>query len=837
MITLKVNGKEVTVNDGTLILDAAKEAGVTIPTFCYQAKLSGLGSCRMCIIEIGGQKKLQPSCITPVIPGMEVFTHSPQVVSARAAMLEFLLSNHAFDCPVCDKAGECELQDMVFEHGPRKGSYSETKRVFHEKDYVLSPVIVKNSNRCVQCMRCVRACDEIVGRGVLGALGRGSGQEMTSFLKTQLDCDHCGMCIEVCPCGCFMRKPYRYTARPWDLKGVKSVCPYCATGCRITVEERAGTAVRSIAKEGAGFNDKLLCARGRFGFDFVNSTKRITTPLLKKNGIFEPITWEEAYSVMQRNIKTASGEKTGVIASARLTNEELYLLQKVARTTLKTANIDSASRWSEAASAAFMHAVEVSGKAVTAYGCMDQAAIFILGSQISDENPVTDYIVRIMSNARRKNIIIASPRGMKLDRSAMLTLRHAPARLGALILGVCAAIKEEGADKFAGIKGVDLLGGKTVDSLAKEAGVSSDDVKGAAKRLKASETIALMAGIDMMRNSDGINEMQLLKDMLKVLKKDVRVMPLLDRTNQRGAWDMGVHPAFGPGYSDVSSKGLGAEGLMKKAASEGLDMLYVVGEDVVASYPGAALVKEALKKIKFLVVQDVFMTETAKAADLVLPGAMFVEKNGTVTSQEGRVQRINMLRKPAGEAKDDLEIIAAIGGMAMGGAEFSSDADAVLSEIEKTVTRYSGAAAGVETTEGFLLGDSDAGQAKQASAPKMKETEIIDGAPLRPYHLVTGNHLYYSGTLTAHSKVIGSFISGPVVEMAASEAKKLGLNPGDEIEVTGAEGVKAVFSLRVNSGTRPDVVFVPENYADSPANMFFEAGIGAPRVSVAPRRK
>jgi NADH-quinone oxidoreductase subunit G len=222
MVTLKVNGKEVTVPEGTLILDAAKVAGYDIPTFCFHKDLISVGSCRMCLVEIEGQKKMQPSCITPVMQDMSVLTETETALSARASMLEFLLSNHALDCPVCDKGGECELQDMVREHGPHKGVHAEPKIRFHEKDYPLSDVIVKNSNRCVQCVRCVRVCDEIVGRGVLGSIGRGAHQEETSFLKTYLDCDQDGMCIAVCPVGCYMRRPFRYRARPWDLKGSKT---------------------------------------------------------------------------------------------------------------------------------------------------------------------------------------------------------------------------------------------------------------------------------------------------------------------------------------------------------------------------------------------------------------------------------------------------------------------------------------------------------------------------------------------------------------------------------------------------------------------------------------
>ncbi|MEK7829152.1 MAG: 2Fe-2S iron-sulfur cluster-binding protein, partial [Deltaproteobacteria bacterium] len=347
MATVKINGKEITVEDGTLILDAARQAGFEIPTFCYQARLSRLGSCRMCLVEIGGQKKLQPSCVTPVLHGMEVFTENQTVKSARASMLDFLLANHPLDCPTCDKGGECELQDFVFKSGPRHSAFSEKKRRFHDKDEILSPIIVKNHNRCIHCERCVRICDEVVGASALGGIGRGAKTQETSFWNTRLDCDHCGNCIEVCPVGSFMSLPYRYKSRPWDLKETDTVCPYCATGCQITIGARNGEVLRVRSKIETGINKETLCARGRFGYPFIQSEKRLKSPMIKKNGALAACSWEEALS--QVKLKFANAKKSAGIASARLTNEELYLFQKLMRNTFKTNNIDSGSRWADKA--------------------------------------------------------------------------------------------------------------------------------------------------------------------------------------------------------------------------------------------------------------------------------------------------------------------------------------------------------------------------------------------------------------------------------------------------------------------------------------------------------
>src|SRR3989337_1182963 len=646
MATVKINGKEISVEDGTLILDAARQAGFDIPTFCYQARLSRLGSCRMCLVEIGGQKKMQPSCVTPVLHGMEVFTENETVKSARSSMLEFLLVNHPLDCPTCDKGGECELQDLVFKFGPRHSAFSEWKRRFHDKDQILSPVIIKNHNRCIHCERCVRICDEVVGAIALGGIGRGAKTQETSFWNTTLDCDHCGNCIEVCPVGSFMSLPYRYKSRPWDLVETDTVCPFCATGCQLTIGTRNGSVLRVRSKIETGINKETLCARGRFGYDFIQSEKRLTKPMAKKNGRLTECSWEEAIS--QAKNKLSSAKKIAGIASARLTTEKLYLFQKLMRNVFRTNNIDSGSRWTDKRTTdALINACNLSEGGTSIFEALKADLIFIIGSSISDENPITDYLIRTTAADKKKTLILAYPRKIKIDRSATMSLKYRPGSEGAVIAGIMAAME-----------------GKAVRTGGSD--VSEADIVMAAKRISTAQNISVFVGTDLLRRADGKDALLEIINIAKAIKlsnKNINIMPLLDRCNQRGAWDMGVHPSFLPGYKAAVSEGMDCGEILETSLKGELSAIYIIGEDIVSMYPDAGFAKDALSKAGFIVVQDIFLTETAKMADVVLPGTSFAEKEGTFTNQEGRVQRVRRAAKPAGTAMEDWRILCSIGRM------------------------------------------------------------------------------------------------------------------------------------------------------------------------------
>lgn len=799
MATITINDKEYTVDEGTYIYDAAKEAGFEIPTFCAYEGLSRIGACRMCVVEVEGQNKLVPSCVTPAMHGMKIRVDSEKVKKAREGLLELFLSNHALDCPICDKGAECELQDTVTEHFPHVGVHGEDKVKFHTKDYTLSQVIMKNSNRCVQCTRCTRVCEEVVGVGVIKDVGRGAHTEETSFMKTEMDCDHCGMCIEVCPTGCFTRKPYRYKARPWDLTSAKTICNYCGTGCTINVQERDGEVLRAVAKQGEGINGDLLCSRGRFGFDFVNSEERITKPLVKKGGSLVEATWDEALKAIKDGV--SEGDKAGFIASARLTNEELYAFQRMARETFKSNNVDTDVRFKAETVNYFIDSLGINKGAVSLTDALKSDSIVVTGSHLSDENPVTEYLIRITSNRRAINLVIASPRAMKLDRNARTSLRHEPLKNAALLNGLSAALND-----------------KPVESFAKDAGLSVDELKDTAVNLKRTDTVTLMAGTDYLRYDD-VEGLKAFKELCKTLKdmgKTVKLFPILDRANMRGAWDMGVNPLFGAGYSETS-KGLDSGQMIEAAADGKLDSLYVAGEDIAALYGDANKASDALSKVKFLVVHDVFLTDTAKAADVVLPSNAFSEKKGTMTNQEGRIQPMEKLLNGPDDCKNDLEIMTLVS-EAVTGTRPCHSTNATLKEISEKVSSYSEA-----TQKTSVLSGEGSNAVKLNGAA---QGTVATGSGLM---LLRGNHLLHSGSLSMYSGILKDLKSQPTVELSQSDAIRLGVDRGSKVTVKG-NGSEFSAKVAISKGaSKEGVAFIAENYLDLAVN---KLGSGISKVEV-----
>ncbi len=819
MATLKINGKEITVADGTSILDADKQAGFEIPTFCYLADLSPLGSCRMCLVEIAGQRKPQPSCVTPVLHGMEVLTETDALKSARSAMLDFLLANHPLDCPICDKGGECELQDLAFKYGPRHSPFSEWKRRFHEKDEILSPVIVKNHNRCIHCERCVRICADVVGAKALSGIGRGHKTKETSFMNATLDCDQCGNCVEVCPVGSFMSLPYRYKSRPWDLKETDTVCPYCATGCQLTVGVRNGKVMRVRSKFDAGFNREWLCARGRYGYQFIQNEERLTRPMIKKNGQLVECSWEEALSYVRQRFSI--GKRSAGIASARLANEELYLFQKLMRGVFNTNNIDSTSRWmNKATTAAMIDVCGIAGEGISINDAMKADLIFVIGSSISDENPIIDYFIRTAVADRRKTLILAYPRRIKLDSSAVISLKYRPGSEGMVVSGITAAIEKEW------VKGQ----GSRVNLT--DTGVSEADILAVAERIKTASNISLFVGTDILRSANGADILFDIANMAKTAKgsgKNIKIMPLLDRCNQRGAWDMGVHPSFLPGYKGTA-EGMDCGEVLEAAARGDVDSLYIIGEDVVSLYPDAGFAKDALSKVRFIAVQDMFLTETAKMADVVLPAASFAEKEGTFTNQEGRVQRIKRAAKPASGVKEDWRILCDIGRL-FDPAFGCNSVEDVFQEIKANVPSYKDMAYEGINHMGLLVGGQGSGVRSQESEVRNQKSEELKEDTEYPFLLITGNNLFHSGRLSQRAEVLGQLLPESFVEISDRDAAMLGIKDGDRVRVEGRYH-KDALKAKVQEGSLPGVVFIAENFDDVRVNRFFKRGEGIPRVKI-----
>jgi len=635
-VTFIVDGKKLTAPAGTLLIDACRKAGIEIPAFCYYPSLSLQAACRMCVVRQEKVPKLQTACTTTVAEGQVFLTDTPEIHQARKATLELLLGNHPLDCPVCDKGGECELQDMTFKYGAGESLYEEAKH--HREEQQWSPAVYYDRPRCILCYRCIRVCGEGMDVWALGVQNRGVSSVIAPNGGDHLDCEQCGMCIDICPVGALTSGSYRYKTRPWEMNHVSTVCTHCADGCKVTLGVRQSTdgseIVRASNRDTSGINGDFLCAKGRFGFDFVESQDRLTHPLARNSeGKLEPVSWEHALRLAGGKLKrirdNMGGSGLGVIGSNRTTNEENYLLQKFARTVLRTNNIDHERT---ADYAAFARALaRHNGKAASLRDTATAPAILLIGGNPTEEHPLLAWNLRTNVRLNRARLYIANTKAIKLERMATSTLQ----------------LPENG---YANL----------VKYLEKSSSAFS-------KAVLAEESLLVAFGAEY----SGAQVVELVEWGLK--RGNVRFALLGGYANSRGAADIGLLPDLLPGYVPVTAPGSFAEyshlpatsgktlAEILDAASKGdLGALLVVGADPLAKLD---VKPESLKKT-FVIVADLFLTETAALADVVLPVASLYEKSGTVTNTFGDLQLVRKAADRAG-VKPEFEILVRLAG-AMG---------------------------------------------------------------------------------------------------------------------------------------------------------------------------
>ena len=821
MAKFTIDGTTREVADGTLILEAALDQGIDIPTFCYQARLLPLASCRMCLVEIEGMGKLQPSCATPVTDGMVVKTNTTLIADTRKSMLELLLANHPLDCPVCDKSGECELQDTVFEYGAGEARFQDSKRVFYAKDIDLNPVIVFNAQRCIQCQRCVRICEEVVGAVALGTVEKGMDTEVTGFENSLAGCDHCGNCIEVCPVGALMSTPYRYKSRPWDLKETDSICPYCGTGCHLSIGVRDGKLARVRSKYETGVNGEMLCVKGRFGIDFIDGDNRVKTPLIRKDGALSEATWDEAMAFIADRAEGAAAKgSAGGLASPRLNNESLYLFQKLMRTVFRTNSIDSSSRFSAAGGDAYQSLAGLFGDLYARRSLHDVIkadCVLVLGATVTDETPVTEYLVRGSTRGGGNKLLIASVRPSRLDAGALSSLRLLPGDEAYLLSAMMGEI--EGGAETPPPEFADFL-----------------DKAGAA--LGGAASVSVLIGADLLRSPGAAAALSMVRGLGKALEasgKGCEIQFLFDRPNQMGAWELGGLPDRLPGWrpaADAAARapleeawgaslpaepGADFRRMLERSEAGELDVLYVAGADPLLSYPDGALVESALSKAGLLIVQDAFMTATARAADVVLPAATFAEEAGTFTNNEGKVQLLRAIRRPVFDAKPNVEIFS-LAAQAFGHDLGPDSAGAVFAEIAHLVPSYQGLSSESLGDDGSFTGPPG-----DRSGVDLDDMPSATAERTKGLSLVTGDSMFHSGYLSGNSKVLGKLAAEAYVEMSPEDAAGLGLADGAGVTVRSSRAeMKA--QLKLNKRFPAGVVYVPDNFADAPLNRLLKQG-------------
>ena len=696
-VKFTIDGRELEAPAGTLAIEAAKRAGIEIPSFCYYEGYALQAACRMCLVEVEKMPKLQVACTLPVANGMVIRTDSPQVRQSRKYMLEFLLANHPLDCPVCDKGGECELQDMAFRYGAGESRFTETK--LHVDEQQWSPVVYYDGPRCILCFRCVRVCHEGMGVGALGVVNRGAVSLIAPNKEDHLECDECGMCIDICPVGALTSGAYRYQTRPWEMEHIGTICTHCSNGCKTTLGVRNEKILRGNNRDRSGINGEFLCVKGRYAYDFYDHPDRIQSPMLRVNGVLQPVSWSQAIETVARKfneVRARSGS-FGVIGSNHTTNEENFYLQKFARNVLGTNNIDH-HRTGDVVS--LVDALSGTGAQLATVADMyEWKAFLLIGGNLALAQPFLSFQIRANKRHHDAHIYVVSAEHMREDNYATRSIHT-----------------DTGGEMNALVELRDALAAEPELVI-----VFNDAVKG--------------------------GDVHRLVEFGNSLGIPVKYCALVDYSNSRGAIDMGLTPELLPGYQPSGAHGLT---LREMLAAPDLDALWVVGANPLKEAPLAS-------NNAFVVVQDLFMTETAQRADVILPAASAYEKNGTVTNVCGEVQRLRRAISVMG-TKPDLEIIGLIG-KEMGVLPQIGPwlPETVYNEIRRTVKAYDIPLALVTVeaqqtapVNGRIYVEARADSAQAATrAAVVRDSDNVWSSR---------DNLFTSGTLGRYSKILNSVI-------------------------------------------------------------------------------
>jgi len=633
MITVKVNGKEAQVAPGSTILDAAKAADVHIPVLCHDSRLNPFGACRVCLVEVAGSPKLMAACTTPVTDGMEILTNTEKLERVRRTTIELLLVNHPLDCPVCDKGGECTLQDLTYETGVTKIRF-DTK----PKDTVVdhtNPFIERDIDRCVLCGRCVRICDEVVNVEAIAFTNRGVEAEIGTAFDQPWNCEYCGQCISVCPVGSLNNRVYLFKNRPWNMESTQSVCGLCSCGCTVSIDHEDNEVFRMQEVPEEGVNHGYMCAKGRFGFDFMNSVQRETEAVIRL-GDERKASVEEAVQVAAdklAEIKSAHGaDSIGVVVSPRLTNEEAFAASKLAREVIGTNNVYSFED-ADALPEATYEDVETSD------------SVLVLNIDITEANPIMGLAVRKAARMNEADLYMFYPSETALKRLTTKFVTAAPDALYAEMDKALASIQNGGGD-YAEI---------------------AESLKGAEKPV-------------VVFNPYNKADLYYVEQIKKSVPA-VKLVPAKAKNNSQGILDMGCASGVAIGLGEAPA----ATDLMAALTDRKIRALVVLGENLVIR-TGMAGIADKFDKLDLLVCTDPFMSDTAGKANVYIPVSTFAEKDGSFTNIEGRVQSINKAVDKG--TVSDLEIISSVAGKL--GGSIPADVAAVRSEIESANALYKG---------------------------------------------------------------------------------------------------------------------------------------------------
>lgn len=869
-VTLSIDNQEVTVPKGTTILEAAKTLGVEIPTLCHLKELAPDGSCRMCVVEVEGGRRggLTTACTAHCQEDMVVSTHSEKVADSRRFILDLLLSNHKLECFSCGKNGDCQLQQYALDYGIDATSFTEGKRMPCHQEDTSNPFFSYDPEKCIMCRRCARVCQLRQGRDVLSIANRGFETKMMPSYGQPFDqsiCESCGNCVSSCPTGALTAKDTK-EYRKWETQKIPTTCPHCGTGCQMNLLVKNNRLVGVEPLDGPA-NKNLLCVKGKFAsYKFVGSGDRLTEPLIKRNGIFEPASWEEALALVSlkfNEIKAENGaDALAGFSCSRATNEDNYVFQKMVRAAFGTNNVDNCAR--------VCHSASVHGLAQTlGSGAMtnpiaditeDVDMILLVGSNPEEAHPVIGAQIR-QAIQRGTQVVVIDPRKINLVKDSALHLQVQAGTNVAFANGMMHVILKEGLadrhfieERTEGFSDLEkMVADYTPEKVAEICHIHPEDLIQAARMYAKAEKAPIIYCLGVTEHSTGTEGVMSMSNLAmlvgKVGKPGCGVNPLRGQNNVQGACDMGCMPYDFPGYQKVNNPevidkfekawhvplnrntGLTSTKVLPAATAGNVKGLYIFGEDPIVTDPDTGHVRQALESLDFLVVQELFMTETAAYADVVLPGISYAEKDGTFTNTERRVQRVRKAVEPRGQAREDYEIFCEVM-TRMGYPCAYESAKEIMEEISAVTPSFGGI--NYERLEKESLqwpcrsltdpgtpimhvGSFARGKGLFKAIPYKQAQELPDEE--YPYLMSTGRMLYHYNTraMTGRTEGINQIANHSYIEINAVDAQALGIQEGDKVEVHSRRGKIETYAA-VGNRVFPQEVFMTFHFPDGNVN-------------------
>lgn len=864
LVNIRMNGRELEVPEGITILEAAGKVGIDIPTLCHEKDLSTFSGCRLCVVEVEGARNLMAACSTQATDGMVIETESEKVVKARRDILDLMLANHPQDCLICEKTGNCRLQDYCYRYGVKETSFEGERKQFELDD--ANPVILRDQNKCILCGKCVRVCKEIQVSSVVEFTGRGFDSKVTTGFDLPMNdknCRLCGQCVSVCPTGALVNKQLM-GVRPWEVTKVRTTCPFCGTGCNFDLNVKEGRVVGVTPNPDSPVNGNSMCVKGRFHTDMMYSPHRVTKPLVKKGGVFVESSWDEALDLVASKIKEISAKYgpdslTG-LSSARCVNEDNYVFQKMMRLAMGTNNVDHCARTCHAPTVAGLATTLGNGAMTNSIGeIVDNDVLFIIGCNATEAHPIIGNKMK-QAKKRGAKLIVIDPRRTELAEMADYWLPLNSGTDNGLVNGIINVIvnnnwhdREYIESRCEGFENMwETAKTYTPDVAERITGIPQEVIREVAELYAKTKKAGIYYTLGITEHTTGTANVMNLANLAMITGhlgiENAGINPLRGQNNVQGSCDMGALPNNFPGYADVtnpqkreffekfwgaklrSEAGLRIPEMIDAAADGKVKFMYVMGEDPVLTDPDANHIKKALKNMEFIVVQDLYITEIGKFADVILPAACYAEKEGTFTSTERRVQRVRKAVEAPGECRLDWEILSDVARrLGAKGFDYETSED-IFEEMRKTIPSYAGMTYERLDKEGLCW---PCPTVEHPGTPILHKGMFTRGRGLMvpveyeppaelvcdeyPVLLATGRMLYHYCITTRHSKTLMDIRPHELAEINPVDAERLGVEEEGFVRVSSRRG-SILTRVTITDRVRPGMMFMTFHYMETPIN-------------------